>query len=208
MASPLQAMAAFAFSSFAAPAGSDPLQFHSLLSFGLLRIAGSSIKTNMAFDLTTSATYLSSLLARGFARAFQERTASLGFLPGQFPVLVALWAEDGLTQRQLVDRLDIEQATMANTLARMERDGLIERRPHPSDKRAQLLFLTERASAMQPEAEAAARAAEDAMFGGFRRFERELLLEYMRWLVENARKLDEDPQSVPGPISERKQIPV
>lgn len=162
----------------------------------------------MAFDLTSSATYLSSLLARGFARSFQERAAELGFSPGQYPILVALWAEDGLTQRQLVDRLDIEQATMANTLTRMERDGLVERRPHPSDRRAQLLFLTERAKAMQEAAEQAARVAEDVMFSGFRRFERELVLEYMRWLVENARKLEEDPQAVPGPISERKQIPV
>lgn len=165
-------------------------------------------QSSMAFDLTSSATYLSSLLARGFARSFQERAAELGFSPGQYPILVALWAEDGLTQRQLVDRLDIEQATMANTLARMERDGLVERRPHPTDKRAQLLFLTERARGMQEEAEQAARAAEDAMFSGFRRFERELVLEYMRWLVENARKLEEDPNMVPGPISERKRIPV
>ncbi len=162
----------------------------------------------MAFDLTSSATYLSSLLARGFARSFQERAAELGFSPGQYPILVALWAEDGLTQRQLVDRLDIEQATMANTLTRMERDGLVERRPHPSDKRAQLLFLTERAKGLQEAAEAAARAAEDAMFAGFRRFERELVLEYMRWLVENARKLEENPHLPPGPISERKRIPV
>lgn len=162
----------------------------------------------MAFDLHSSATYLSSLLSRGFARSFQERAAGLGFSPGQFPILVALWNEDGLTQRQLVDRLDIEQATMANTLARMERDDLIERRPHPTDKRAQLLFLTARAKAMQEEAERAARAAEDAMFNGFRRFERELVLEYMRWLVENARKMEEDPQALPGPISARKRIPV
>jgi DNA-binding MarR family transcriptional regulator len=162
----------------------------------------------MAFDLNQSATYLSSLIARGFARSFQSRAASLGFSPGQFPILVALWNEDGLTQRALVDRLDIEQATMANTLTRMERDGLIERRPHPTDKRAQMLFLTPAAKAMQQEAEAAARAAEDAMFGGFRRFERELVLEYMRWLVENAHRLEAAPDEMPGPISDRKQIPV
>ncbi len=162
----------------------------------------------MAFDLSSSAIYLSSLLARGFARSFQERAAGLGFSPGQYPILVALWSEDGLTQRQLVDRLDIEQATMANTLTRMERDGLIERRAHPSDKRAQLLFLTDRAKALRDEAEQAARDAEDAMFSGFRRFERELMLEYMRWLVETARRLEEDPQAAPGPISERKRIPV
>jgi DNA-binding MarR family transcriptional regulator len=162
----------------------------------------------MSFELARSATYLSSLLARGFARTLQARATGLGFSPGQLPILVTLWNEDGLTQRQLVDRLDIEQATIANTLGRMERDGLIERRPHPTDKRAQLLFLTAASKALEIDATLALGAAEDEMFAGFRRFERELVLEYMRWLVENARKLEADPETPPGTISERKQIPI
>ncbi len=56
---------------------------------------------------------------------------------------------------------------MANTLTRMERDGLVERRPHPSDKRAQLLFLTERAKGLQEAAEAAARAAKTPCLQAF-----------------------------------------
>lgn len=161
----------------------------------------------MPRDLTHTATYLSSLVARGFAKSFQMRAAELGFSPGQYPILVTLWEKDGLTQRELVDCLEIEQATIANTLVRMERDGLVERRKHPTDKRAQLLYLTERARAIEPAARAAADAAEDALFAGFRRFERELLLEYMRWLTENARRLDDDPEAPPAPTA-RKQIPL
>lgn len=162
----------------------------------------------MSYDLSQSAFYLSSLLAKGFSRSFQLRAAELGFAPGQFPILVELWQEDGLTQRQLVERLEIEQATIANTLARMERDGLVERRKHPKDKRAQLLFLTEKAKAIEAGAKAAAKEADDALFTGFRRFERELMLEYMRWGVENARKLENDPDSEPGHFSSMKPIPV
>jgi MarR family transcriptional regulator for hemolysin len=100
-----------------------------------------------------------------------------------------LWAEDGLTQKQLLERVDIEQATMANTLSRMARDELIERRPHPSDKRAQLIFLTPKAQAMKDDAIDAAREADLALFEGFKTFERELMLEYIRRLLENAKKL-------------------
>jgi len=100
-----------------------------------------------------------------------------------------LWSEDGLTQKQLLERIDIEQATMANTLSRMERDGLVERRPHPSDKRAQLVFLTNKAAAMQAEAIEAAMAADTDLLKDFRQFERELLLEYIRRVLENARQL-------------------
>ncbi|MGV8939238.1 MAG: MarR family winged helix-turn-helix transcriptional regulator [Allorhizobium sp.] len=137
-----------------------------------------------------SATYLAGQLARAFSRDLQLRAAKLGFSPGQFPVLLELWRKEGLTQRQLLDRVDIEQATMANTLSRMQRDGLIERRPHPQDKRAQLVFLTEKGRALEAQAITAAAEADEAMFHGFRRFEKELMLEYIRWAIENAKSAD------------------
>ncbi|WP_137155418.1 MarR family transcriptional regulator [Rhizobium sp. FKL33] len=140
----------------------------------------------MDYKLTESATYLTSLLARAFSRSLQERAAALGFSPGQFPVLCALWEEDGLTQRQILDRLAIEQATLANTLQRMERDGLIRRQAHPSDRRATQNFLTDRAREMETEAIDAALAADADLFKGFRRFEKELMLEYMRWALANS----------------------
>jgi DNA-binding MarR family transcriptional regulator len=151
----------------------------------------------MTFNRMDSATYLASLLAKGFARSLAQRSEVLGFSPGQFPLLIELWAEDGLTQRQLIDRLDIEQATIANTLVRMERDGLVERRVHPNDKRAQLVFLTQKAREMEEAAKQAAMDADQALFKGFRRFEKELMLEYTRWAIENARHLDTEKRGNP-----------
>lgn len=154
----------------------------------------------MSFNRMDSATYLASLLAKGFSRSLQQRSEILGFSPGQFPLLIELWNEDGLTQRQLIDRLDIEQATMANTLARMERDGLIERRQHPADKRAQQIFLTAKARSMEADAKQAAADADQALFNGFRRFEKELMLEYIRWAIANAKALETGEQEAALPI--------
>jgi DNA-binding MarR family transcriptional regulator len=144
----------------------------------------------MGFERSDSALYLTSQLAKGLSRALQKRATALGFSPGQFPVLLALWHEDGLTQRQLLDRMEVEQATLANTLARMERDGLILRRPHPSDRRAQIISLSERGRDLEQMAIEAAAQADDEIFAGFRRFERELLLEYMRMAIANARNIE------------------
>jgi DNA-binding MarR family transcriptional regulator len=143
----------------------------------------------MAFDRSHSATYLAGQLAKGFARSLQKRSALLGFSPGQFPVLLELWHEDGLTQKQLLDKLEVEQATLANTLARMERDGQIQRQPHPTDKRAQVITLTELGRDLERQAVEAAAEADAALFSGFRRFERELMIEYMSMVIENSRKL-------------------
>ncbi|PLX37276.1 MAG: MarR family transcriptional regulator [Hyphomicrobiales bacterium] len=116
----------------------------------------------MSFDRTRSAGYLANHMARLFATGLAARIKPLGLAPAQFMTLLELWQEDGLTQKQLVARLDVEQATMANTLARMERDGLIVRRPHPDDGRAQSVNLTEKARALEAPATEAA-AAQNAM---------------------------------------------
>ncbi|RAP42874.1 MarR family transcriptional regulator [Rhodovulum viride] len=110
----------------------------------------------MSFDKDDSAGYLANHMARLFAAALTRRIAPLGLMPGQFMVLLELWREDGLTQRDLVERLDVEQATMANTLNRMERDGLITREPDAADRRARRVRLTDRARALEAPATEAA----------------------------------------------------
>lgn len=118
----------------------------------------------MEFEKDRSAGYLLNHLARIFARNLQDRIKPLGLSPGVFPALIELWDTDGLTQKDLVSRLDIEQATMANTLARMERDKLIERRPDPTDARRQRAWLTKRAKDLRaPALEAASMVNTDAL---------------------------------------------
>tara|TARA_B100001778_G_C18378184_1_gene533997 strand:+ start:239 stop:694 length:456 start_codon:yes stop_codon:yes gene_type:complete len=120
---------------------------------------------NMSFSKDDSAGYLANHMARLFERGLAARIRPLGLTTGTFPALLELWENDGLTQKQLVERLDIEQATMANTLSRMERDGLIRREKDPGDGRVQRIRLTERARALRDPAIAAATAEnEDALF--------------------------------------------
>lgn len=101
----------------------------------------------MSFNKDDSAGFLANHLARLFARELQLRIKPLGLSTGTFPALLVLWESDGMTQRELIERLDIEQPTMANTLARMERDGLIDRRKDPADGRVQRIWLTAAARA-------------------------------------------------------------
>lgn len=120
----------------------------------------------MTFDRTQSAGYLANQMARLFAIGLARRIRPLGLAPAQFMTLLVLWEEDGLTQAALVARLDVEQATMANTLNRMERDGLITRRQHGADRRARQVFLTDRARALRaPALQAAQQQNAQALAG-------------------------------------------
>jgi DNA-binding MarR family transcriptional regulator len=132
---------------------------------------------------TSSAGYLANHVARLFARELAEAVRPLGLAPAQFMVLLELWREEGLTQKDLVGRLDVEQATMAATLARMDRDGLIERRPDQADARARRIQLTSRARALQEPALAAAKGVNARALTGFSEEEREALLSGLRRIV-------------------------
>ncbi|WP_281824051.1 MarR family winged helix-turn-helix transcriptional regulator [Jannaschia rubra] len=134
----------------------------------------------MEFLKDGSAGYLINHLARVFARGLTTRIKPLGLTTGTFPALLELWETDGLTQKDLVTRLDIEQATMANTLSRMERDGMILRRRDPADGRSQRVFLTERARALREPAIAAAQAENEAALAGLTLEERDQLVALMR----------------------------
>src|SRR5882757_2527422 len=98
----------------------------------------------MAIRRLDSLGYQIGLLSRLFDRRLQEVLKTCGVAPGQFAPLVMLFEQDGLTQAELCRRINVEQPTMANTLERMERDGLIRHQPDPVDKRRTTIHLTPR----------------------------------------------------------------
>lgn len=98
----------------------------------------------MHYDQDTSLFATIARINRLFARSLTSRLAPHDVRPGYLSILHLLWQKDGVTQKVLRSHLDIEQATLSNTLKRMERDSLITRTPNPKDRRHQLIHLTEK----------------------------------------------------------------
>ena len=115
----------------------------------------------MKFDRMNSAGYFANLLSRQLSAELHKRLAPLGLAPGQFGPLVVLWERDGITQKEILKKFSVEQATLANTLTRMERDGLIVRKDHPADSRARTIHLTDKAHQIKDAAFAAAKETND-----------------------------------------------
>jgi DNA-binding MarR family transcriptional regulator len=102
--------------------------------------------------------YQIGLISRLLAQSLKKRNGKDGILPGQFPVAIELMANDGATQRALCERVRIDQSTMAGTLKRMERNGVIERRACAHDGRQSTIHMTAKGRNLF---EAAARNAAD-----------------------------------------------
>ena len=83
-------------------------------------------------------------VARLSHKAARMRLGSMGAWPGQIPIVLCLLAEEGLSQKELIERTRIEQSTMAEHLDRMERDGLIHRARDKQDRRVFRIFLSDK----------------------------------------------------------------
>jgi len=135
-----------------------------------------------------SAGFLANHMARLFAKGLAQRVEPLGLAPAQFMALLELWETEGITQQDLRLRLDVEQATMANTLKRMERDGLITRRAHATDKRARLVFLTDKAKGLRQAALAAAAEQNAQALAGLSEAQRAQLIVLMQQVIERMQR--------------------
>lgn len=88
--------------------------------------------------------YLLGRLGLFAASQFDARMESVGLDRRQWGVLNALDNEQGfMTQQQLGRSIAIHPSTMVATIDELETEGLVERGPHPSDRRAHAVSLTD-----------------------------------------------------------------
>lgn len=128
-----------------------------------------------------SAGYLVNLAGRLFVRALERRLA--GGNVGPMPVFLALSENEALSQAALAKWASVEQPTMANTLNRMERDGLIMRAPDPADGRCWLISLTPLGRQRANEALAAGMEVHGVALSALDEHERELFLDMLRRVI-------------------------
>jgi DNA-binding MarR family transcriptional regulator len=138
----------------------------------------------MAIRRLDSLGYQLGLLNRLYDKRLQEALAPLGVAPGQFPALMMLFQKDGLTQAELCRRIGVEQPTMANTLARMERDGLIRRETDAVDKRRSFIFLSTRTKERQEAIVAEARKVANVTVAGLNAGEQDTLFALLGRLTD------------------------
>lgn len=125
--------------------------------------------------------HLCAQLARLLSNQLREGLTPLGLLPAQFTALAEILAAEGLTQKELVERLGLEQPGVARTLSGLEAMGWIERRPGKSG-RSPGLFLTERARSTLPRAAEIAAAIDRRALADLSRTERAQLLDQLAGL--------------------------
>src|SRR3954469_24385149 len=102
--------------------------------------------------------------ARTWRTKLDQRLRPLGLSQGKWRTLMHLsWGGDQLTQKEIADKMGIEEPTLAGLLNRLEADGWIKREESPNDRRCKIVHLQRRSKSVLDEIFSAAHELRDEL---------------------------------------------
>ena len=140
----------------------------------------------MTFDQRTTIGFQAAQLSRLISLRLREGLAPLGLMPAQAAALIEIGARPGLTQKELVERLEVEQPGVARTLNGLEAEGWIFRESRGG--RAQGLYLSDRAAAVVPEAAKTTADINRRVLGELSRTEQANLVDALEELIADLKR--------------------
>lgn len=93
--------------------------------------------------------YLARIVFRSFSRILERGTMEYDVSAGQWRFLRQLWREDGITQRELSERIGMREPTTVVALKGLEKSGLIIRKKTDEDRRKTYIYLTPHAKKLE-----------------------------------------------------------
>jgi MarR family transcriptional regulator for hemolysin len=115
-------------------------------------------------------------VARMMRWQFDRRASGLKLTRSQWSVLAHLLRTDGIQQKELAEQMDITAITLTGLLDRMEREGWVERRADPIDRRAKRIYLTEKVAPVTKELRSLAREVRKSALQGLSDAEQQQLM--------------------------------
>ena len=117
-------------------------------------------------DLSRNYGFLINDVARLMRTTYDRRVRELGLTRSQWWVLTLLFRNDGVTQSELAELLEIERPTLGRLLDRLEAKGWVRREHDSRDRRAWRVHLTEAVEpAMRKLRKVASELRSDALAG-------------------------------------------
>jgi MarR family transcriptional regulator for hemolysin len=148
------------------------------------------------WDPEASPAFWINRVSRALLRRGDGRLRPLGFAMSYLPVLRALAMERRpLSQRELAQAVGVEQPTMAETIARLVRDGMVQRDPNPDDKRSTGISLTRLSRARFPKARAVLIESEREAMAGLSDDEKALLRDLLKRVLKNLETSSDPPEA-------------
>ena len=143
-------------------------------------------------------------ISRMLRKRFDRRARDIGLTKSQWIVLAHLARHEGIHQGGLAEILELEPATLARHLDRLEDTGWIERRPDPSDRRAWRLHLAGKAAPVLERMAGLVEITTQEALAGLSGDERERLQSHLLTIRANLADRPEGEASLEGAAEPRR----
>ena len=138
--------------------------------------------------MDTKGGFLISRIKQVGGRIFDRMLADAdidAFNGAQGRILYVLWQGDGLTISQISAQTSLANTTLTSMLDRMEQSGLIRREASPTDRRALLIRLTDKAKALQQDYDRISQQMNELYYLGFSEDEVRQFEGYLQRVLDN-----------------------
>ena len=138
--------------------------------------------------METKGGFLISRIKQVSGRLFDRMLAEAdvdAFNGAQGRILYVLWQGDGLTISQISAQTSLANTTLTSMLDRMEQSGLITREPSPTDRRALLIRLTDKARALRQDYDHISQRMNELYYLGFTEEEIRQFEGYLTRILDN-----------------------
>ena len=105
--------------------------------------------------------------------------------PKQAPLIGLLSCREGISQKEISQTLRISPPTVAVSIKRLEKSGIIERRADEKDQRLSRIYLTEEGKTVTRRVKDCIKEKEEAVFRGFSESELCLLRRFFLQMIQN-----------------------
>jgi MarR family transcriptional regulator for hemolysin len=124
-------------------------------------------------------------VARLISRNFDRRAQKFELSRAQWQVLAWLKRNEGISQTGLADILEMSPMTLMRHVDKLEASGLVERRPHPADRRIYKLYLGRQGQSVLDRLWALGAETRNEALSGISRAEEDALLKALSRMRQN-----------------------
>ncbi len=110
---------------------------------------------------------------------------NLPITPDQFRVLTHLWQNDGCSQQELANNSNRDRANVTRILDILEREGIVKRKNHETDRRVFRIYLTDLGKSLEGKAAKCAQESIRDALRGVNKSDAEICMSVLRKTIQN-----------------------
>lgn len=156
-------------------------------------------------QLTRSISHLLKRAVQYSIHLYMSETGKSGLTHRQFTVLLAADEHEGRSQTELVKMTGIDRSTLADLVARLMAQGLLQRRRTKDDARTNAIRLTPIGKKMLKQAQSGAEEVDKQLLAVLPNSDRKTVMESLSSLASEMDKVEEkEPEKVTRKVRPRK----